>query len=154
MEDHGIPNEEKVSYVTFDSKDMWQINLLNKNLSEICVPAIIEVETPFLDKEFWSFHADEPRSVIWLTGIAILKFFSWVVFNVVMLGSLVSGFLLLIGWVFSLGEASIDSTKTFIWFIEASCPFVLTMLWLSFGAGSRKGIPHCFSKTKVRTTLR
>lgn len=149
MEDHGIPPE----YLVVSSKDMWQLKILNSDMSHNSIPAVFELETPFLGDEFWFFHVDEPRSVLWLTGMAILKLAMWLVFNAILITSAAFGILLLVGWFVSFQNQSIDTTMTFVWLLIVSCPFLLTMLILAITSGHKPWVPHAFSKTKVKTKL-
>ena len=153
MEDHGIPHEDEVEYLAVSSYDMWQVKILNADMSPNCIPAIFELETPFLSDEFWFFHADELRSALWLTGMAILKLGVWLVFNTIMVTSAALGILLLIGLFISLQYNSIDTSDTFVSLLIVSCPFLLTMLVLAITDGYKHWVPHAFSKTKVRTKL-
>ena len=153
MEDHGIPPEYEKEYLTVTSQDMWQVKILNADMSPNCIPAIFELETPFLSDKFWFFHADEPRSALWLTGMAILKLGMWLVFNSVMVVSAVLGILLLVGLFISIPDNNIDTGETFIYLLIVSCPFLLTMLVLAITDGYKHWVPHAFSKTKVKTKL-
>ena len=154
MEDHGIPPEYEKEYLTVTSQDMWQVKILNADMSPNCIPAIFELETPFLGDEFWFFHADEPRSALWLTGMAVLKLCTWLVFNAIMVASAILGIIFLIGVFASLQVPSSDTSTTFIYFLIASCPFLLTMVVLAITDGCKHWVPHAFSKTKVRTKLK
>ena len=154
MEDHGIPHEDEVEYLTVSSYDMWQVKILNADMSPNCIPAILELETPFLKDEFWFFHTDEPRSALWLTGMAVLKLCTWLVFNAIMVASAILGAICLSGWLVSFQSASLESLKLFIYFLIVSCPFVLTMVVLAITDGCKHWVPHAFSKIKVQTKLK
>ena len=154
MEDHGIPHEDEVEYLAVSSYDMWQVKILNADMSPNCIPAIFELETPFLKDEFWFFHADEPRSALWLTGMAVLKLCMWLVFNTIMVASAILGLLFLVGWLMSFQDHSFDTSTTFMWLLITSCPFVLTMVVLAITDGYKHWVPHAFSKTKVQTKLK
>ena len=132
--------------------EMWQLRVLYSDWQYHSVPAIFELETPFLSGNAWDFHADKPRTIRWLTGMALLKCTTYLLFNLIMLLSIAGGIFWAASMVFSASSANhIDWGLAFLGLFCITCPSIGTMIVLYIRSENPNGLTNPFSSKVVKT---
>lgn len=136
----------------YSPNELWQLRVLDADWQYNAVPALFELETPFLSGNTWCFHADKPRTIRWLTSMAILKYLTFLLFNLVMVLSAGIGIFWAVSMVFAANSTyNIDWAWAFLVLFCITCPFIVTMIVLYIRSENPNGLMNPLSSKVVKT---